>query len=168
MHTLAHHRYPLILCVISATLTACGSSVPGDSNCRNLVYRVSGGLSRTEYLPCASEIVGGLDELARLSDLAVRGNRQARFDGQATLGRVNALMASAGGRNLLERWDDRALTDLNMKIHNAVTHYEAFYMVRVLKDPDPFAAQTREAAESELRAATRRSNEAMRSFRQLQ
>jgi hypothetical protein len=41
-------------------------------------------------------------------------------------------------------------------------------MVRVLKDPDPFAAQTREAAESELRAATRRSNEAMRSFRQLQ
>jgi hypothetical protein len=157
MHTLAHHRYPLILCVISATLTACGSSVPGDSNCRNLVYRESGGLSRTEYLPCASEIVGGLDELARLSDLAVRGNRQARFDGQATLGRVNALMASAGGRNLLERWDDRALTDLNMKIHNAVTHY-----------PDPFAAQTREAAESELRAATRRSNEAMRSFRQLQ
>ena len=167
MHSLAHQRYPLILCVISATLAACSSSVPNDSNCRNLVYKETG-LSRAEYLPCASEIVGGLDELARLSDLAVRGDRQARFDGQATLARVNALMASAGGRNLLERWDDRALTDLNVKIHNAVSHYEAFYMVRVLKDPDPFAAQTREAAESELRAATRRSSEAVRSFRQLQ
>jgi hypothetical protein len=167
MHSLAHHRYPLILCVLSATLAACGPNVPGDSTCRNLVYNERG-LSRAEYLPCASEIVGGLDELARLSDLAVRGDRQARFDGQATLARVHALMASAGGRSLLERWDDRALTDLNVKINNAVTHYEAFYMVRVLKEPDPFAAQTREAAESELRAATRRSNEAMRSFRQLQ
>jgi hypothetical protein len=166
MHSLAHRRYPLILFVLSATV-ACSSGVPDDSRCRNLVYKESG-LTRSEYLPCANEIVGGLDELARLSDLAARGDREARFDGQAALARVNALMSTAGGRNLLERWDDRALTDLNVKIQNAVSHYEAFYMIPISEEPDPFAAKTRQAAETELRAATRRSNEAVRSFRQLQ
>ncbi len=167
MHIPAHQRYPLIL-VISAMVSACaGSDVPSDSGCRNLVYKEQG-LSRPEYLPCASEIVGALEEVARLSDLASRGDRQARSDGQDALSRVNALMKAAGGRNLLERWEDRGLNDLNLKISNAVSHYEAFYMVRVLEEPNQFAAKTREAAQSELRAATRRSNEAIRSFRQLQ
>jgi hypothetical protein len=75
-------------------------------------------------------------------------------------------MDAAGGRNLLERWDDRALTDLNVKISNAVTHYEAFYMVRVTEDQ--FAAQTREAAAVELRAASQRYGEARSSYRRLQ
>ena len=168
MRMLAHTRYPLILCVISATLSACsGGSVPSDSGCRNLVYKESG-LSRDEYLPCASEIVVALEEVARLSDLASRGDRQARADGRATLSKVNALMREAGGRNLLERWDDRALTDLNVRISNSVTHFDAFYMVRVLDEPDPYAATTREAADSELRAAIRNQREALSYYRRLQ
>jgi hypothetical protein len=168
MRTRAHTRYPLILCVISATLSACsGGGVPGDSGCRNLVYKDSG-LSRDEYLPCASEIVASLEEVARLSDLASRGDRQARVEGRAALSRVNALMREAGGRNLLERWDDRALTDLNVRISNSVTHFDAFYMVRVVEEPDPFAAKTREAADSELRAALRGQREALSYYRRLQ
>jgi hypothetical protein len=41
-------------------------------------------------------------------------------------------------------------------------------MVRVEPESSQFAAQTREAAATELRAATRRSNEAISSFRRLQ
>ena len=165
LHTLAHHRYPLILCVISATLAACGSSVPSDSGCRNLTYREEG-LSRSEYLPCAGEIVAALDELEQHSQAASRGDKEARSAGRATLARVNALMREAGGRNLLERWSDRALTDLNVSISNAVTKYEAFYMVRVTEDQ--FAEQTRAAAAAELQGASRRSAEARSSYRRLQ
>ena len=168
MHVPAHHRYPLILCVISATLSACsGGEVASDSGCRNLVHNESG-LSRDEYLPCASEIVMALEEVARLSDLASRGDRQARVDGRAALSRVNALMRAAGGRNLLERWDDRGLTDLNVRISNSVVHFDAFYMVRVLEEPDPFAAKTRAAADAELRAAIRNQRDALTYYRRLQ
>jgi len=154
--------------MISLAVSACGNSrVPSDSACRNLVYKDQG-LTRSEYLPCANEIVTGLEEVGRLSDLASRGDRQARSDGRAALSKVNALMQAAGGRNLLERWDDRALTNLNVSISNAVSHYEAFYMVRVEEEPSQFAAQTRQAAETELRAASRRSNEAISTFRRLQ
>lgn len=168
MHIPARKRLcTFSLCLTSLVVAACGSRVPSDSNCRNLVYKEDG-LSRSEYLPCAREIVGALDELARLSDLASRGDRDARSEGQAMLRRVHALMHAAGGRNLLERWDDRALTDLNMRISNAVNHFEAFYMVRVLDEPDQFAAQTRQAAETELRGATRNSAEALRHYRRLE
>ena len=167
MHIPAHQRYPLIL-VISAMVSACaGGDVPSNSGCRNLVYKEQG-LSRAEYLPCASEIVGALDELARLSDLAARGDEQARSDGRAQLSRVYALMKTAGGRNLLERWQDRALTDLNMKISNAVSHFDAFYMIRVLDEPNQFAAKSREAADSELQNAMRRHREALTYYRRLQ
>ena len=71
MHIPAHHRYPLILCVISATLSACSGGVPSDSGCRNLVYKESG-LSRADYLPCASEIVIALDHVMGSHDDAVR------------------------------------------------------------------------------------------------
>lgn len=76
-------------------------------------------------------------------------------------------MKAAGGRNLLERWRDTTLTDLNLDIHNAVTKYQAFYMVRILDPPHPYAAKTREAAESELSGATRRYEEARSLYRRL-
>jgi hypothetical protein len=168
MHILARRvRYPLALCLIPIMFAACGSEVPSDSGCRNLVYKEDG-LSRAEYLPCAGEIVAALDELEQQSQAASRGDGKARSDGRATLSRIRALMNAAGGRNLLERWQDGALTHLNVTINNAVTHYEAFYMVRILEEPNQFAAQTREAAEIELRAAVRRHEEARSSYRRLQ
>jgi hypothetical protein len=167
MHTFAHRRRHLLaLCVIAVISSACNSEVPKDSRCRNLVYKEDG-LSRSEYLPCAGEIVAALDELGRQSEAAARGDRQARSDGETTLSRVNALMNAAGGRNLLEL-EDRTLGNLNLRISNAVTSYTAFYMVRILEEPNQFAAQTRRAAAAELSAAMRSHEEAHGSYRRLQ
>ena len=100
--------------------------------------------------------------------LALDGDQRARAEGAAALRQVKALMETAGGRNLLERWDDRALTSMNMSISNAVSHYEAFYMLRVYDKPHPYAAKMREAAESEYRGATRTYHEARSQFQHLQ
>ena len=167
MGTLARRRSTrLALCVIAVISSACSSEVPKDSRCRNLVYKEDG-LSRSEYLPCAGEIVAALDELRGQSEAAARGDRRARADGETTLSRVNALMKAAGGRNLLEL-EDRPLRSLNMRISNAVTSYTAFYMVRILEEPNQFAAQSRRAAAAELSAATRNHEEALGSYRRLQ
>jgi hypothetical protein len=167
MHIIALRPHALLICSISSLTLACGSTVPSDSGCRNLVYKEQG-LSRSEYLPCAGEIVAALDELEQQSEAASRGDRQARSNGRATLSRVRALMNAAGGRNLLERWQDRTLTSLNLAISNAMTHYEAFYMVRVVEEPSQFAAQTRQAAETELRAAIREHGQVRTTYRRLQ
>ncbi len=156
------------VCSILLLLSAgCADGVSSDSRCRNLVYK-EGGLSRAEYMPCAGEIVAALDVVDQKTSKALEGDGQARSDGQAALGRARELMRAAGGRNLLERWQDQALTDMNVSISNAVTHYEAFYMLRVLDEPHPYAAKTREAAEAEYRGATRRYEEARRAYRRLQ
>jgi hypothetical protein len=146
---------------------ACSGDVPSDSACTKLVYK-EGGVSRGEYLPCAGEMISALDELAPQASAAMRGDRQARSDGQATLRRVRALMRAAGGRNLLERWSDRSLTSLNVHINNTVTKYDAFYMIRILEDPNPYAAQSRQAAESELSGAQSAYADARRIYRRLQ
>jgi hypothetical protein len=158
-------------CIVSFCLSApfaagCSEAVADTSACRNLVYKETG-LSRKEYLPCAGEMIAALDELAPQSQAAWRGDQKARSNGHATLRRLLGLMKAAGGRNLLERWGDTALTDLNVDIHNAVTKYQAFYMVRILDPPHPYAAKTREAAESELSGATRRYEEARSLYRRL-
>jgi hypothetical protein len=156
------------ICSILLLLSAgCADGVSSDSKCRNLVYK-EGGLSRAEYLPCAGEIVAALNVVDQNTGKALDGDGGARSEGQGVLGRARGLMRAAGGRNLLERWQDQALTDMNVSISNAVTHYEAFYMLRVLDEPHPYAAKTREAAEAEYRGATRNYEEARRSYRRLQ
>jgi hypothetical protein len=146
---------------------ACAGDVPADSACTKLVY-TEAGVSRVQYLPCAGEMMAALDQLAPQASAAMRGDRQARSDGQATLRRVRALMRAAGGRNLLERWGDRNLTSLNVQINNAVTKYDAFYMIRILDEPNPYAAQSRRAAESELSGAQSAYADAQRIYRRLQ
>jgi hypothetical protein len=172
MHIFAHVRrravilgwIPLVL--FSAFGAACRSTLPEDSRCRNLVYK-EGGLPRSEYLPCAGEIVAALDELEPQTRAASRGDREARSQGRATLARVNALVQAAGGRNLMERWEDRALTTMNVNISNAVTRYEEFYMVRIVEEPDQFAAQSRQAAIAALDGAVRNHEEARRDYNRL-
>ena len=155
------------ICSILLLLSAgCADGVSNDSKCRNLVYK-EGGLSRTEYLPCAGEIVAALEVVDWNTGKALDGDGRARSDGQAALGRTRALMRAAGGRNLLERWQDQTLTDMNVSISNAVSHYQAFYMLRVLDEPHPYAAQSRQAAESEYRGATRNYEEARSTYRRL-
>src|SRR5262245_14211234 len=86
---------------------ACAANVPGASACRNLTY-TEAGLSRADYMPCAGEMMAALDEVAVQSSAASKGDQAARSKGQESLGKLKALFAEAGGRNLLERWDDRS------------------------------------------------------------
>lgn len=166
MRTIARSVLALSLLPYAAVLGACGDSLEATSACRNLVYKESG-LSRAEYLPCAGEIMAALGELEAHTQAAFKGDSAARADGQAALRRVSSLMNAAGGRNLLERWDDKALTDLNIDINNAVSHYQAFYWVRIIEEPDPRAAKTRSAAEAEMLGASRNYEEARRTYRHL-
>lgn len=158
--------YIVAVCLSAAFAAGCSEAVPDNSACRNLVYTETG-VSRKAYLPCAGEMIAALDELAPQAQAASRGDQKARSDGQSTLRKLQALMTAAGGRKLLDRWSDTALTDLNLDISNAVTKYQAFYMVRILEPPNPYAAKTREAAESELSGATRRYEEARGLYRRL-
>jgi hypothetical protein len=160
-----HWRFAIhtLLCCCAI---ACSDAVPDSSACRNLVYKDQG-LTRKEYLPCAGEMMAVLDELEPRTRAAFRGDSKARADGEASLHRLQSLMRVAGGRNLLERWNDRSLTDLNVDINNAVTHYQAFYMVRILAESHPYAAQSRTAAEAELTGASRRYEEARSLYRRL-
>jgi hypothetical protein len=108
-----------------------------------------------------------LHELDAQSQAALNGDEQKRAEGRASLRRLMALMKAAGGLSLLERWRDRSLTDLNLDIHNAATHYQAFHMLPIKAPPHPFAAKTREAAAAELLGATRRYREAQLGYRRL-
>ena len=166
MHTAARSLRALALLILASLAMACGDALAASSACRNLVYGDQG-VARKDYLPCAGEMMAALDELDTQTAAAFTGDAQARANGQASLRKVQALMQAAGGRKLLERWSDRRLTDLNVDINNALTHYQAFYMVRIIDEPDPRAAVTRQAAEAELRGAERRYNEARDSYRQL-
>lgn len=154
------------LCLFASLAAGCAEAVADSSACRNLVYK-DGGLTRKEYLPCAGEMIALLDDLGPQSQAALRGDDNARSEGRATLRKLQALVKAAGGRNLLERWKDKALTDLNVDISNAVMKYEAFYMLPIEQPPHPYAAKTREAAEAELSGATRRHEEARSLYRQL-
>jgi hypothetical protein len=158
--------YAIATLLLLTLCAACSESVPASSACRNLVYKEDG-LSRVEYLPCATEMMTALDEVAAHTKSAASGDQQARSDGQDALARLRALMNAAGGRNLLERWSDARLTALNLDISNAVTSYTAFYMVRVLEEPNPYAAQSRKAAEAEFRNATHSHAEARSAYRRI-
>jgi hypothetical protein len=156
----------LALCLWATCAAACGGGVPSDSACRKLAYDAKGP-SRAEYLPCAGEMVAVLNELDAQVQAAVKGDQPARTQGRASVGRLRALMNAAGGRTLLDRWSDQALTDFNLDVNNAITHYEAFYTIRILDEPSPYAAQSREAAEQEARAAAKRYQEARSLYRRL-
>jgi hypothetical protein len=112
MRSLLSSAHGLALCsILVVGSTGCADGVSNDSKCRNLAYK-EGGLSRAEYLPCAGEIVAALEVVDQNTSKALDGDGQARSEGQAALGRARGLMRAAGGRNLLERWQDQALTDM--------------------------------------------------------
>ncbi len=114
-----------------------------------------------------AEMIALLDELEPQSRAALDGHQQKRAEGRATLRRVVALMKAAGGRKLLERWQDPALTSFNVTLSNAVVKYQAFHILPIKEEPHPFAAKTRQAASTELSGATRRYEEARSIYRAL-
>ena len=89
--------------------------------CDNLVYKEEG-LTRTEFLPCAAEMIVTMDKLDAHMDAVLKGNKRA--EARAQYDELAELIKKAGGRNLVERWQDESLTRLNVRIWNAYTSYK--------------------------------------------
>ena len=161
-------RATLAACAAALSLAAgCGiaaDSVPETSACRNLTYDKKGP-TRAAYLPCAGEIIAAVEELEGHTEAALNGDAKRRSQGRATLNRVIDLMKSAGGMQLLERWNDPLLTEINVDVHNALSHYSAFYLLQIKSEPHPFAAETKAAARAEMLGGRRNYQSARTNYR---
>jgi len=156
----------LRVAVLAIPMTAaCGAFAAKPTACDGLVYK-EGGLTRAEYLPCATEMMATLDRLAPQIEKMLDGDASARSDASVGVRELRTLLNKAGGRNMLERWDDRALTSLNINISNTFHCHEACMMVagqmfgRAPLGDEKF----REAAKSECRAYRRSYAEASRAY----
>ena len=108
-----------------------------------------------------------LDALAPLSQSALKGNKQSRLDGEATLRQLLPMVSQAGGDRLLERSADRDMSDLRAEIHNAVSRYRHFYALSVPPDYHPMAARARQQAQWELDRAARHHESARNLYREI-
>jgi hypothetical protein len=110
--------FPLFIAML---LIACS----GDRGtaCDNLVYKEEG-LTRTEFLPCAAEMITIMDKLDAHMDAVLKGDKRARAEARVQYDELGVLIKKAGGRNLVERWQDESLNRLNVRIWNAYTSYQ--------------------------------------------
>jgi hypothetical protein len=147
-------------------VAGCGGGPP--TACDGLVYKEEG-LTRKEYLPCAGEMIATLDRLAPQVETMVSGDESARSEARASVRDLRRLIDKAGGRNLIERWDDRTLTSLNINIFNAFNHHEACMMVagQIFGRAPLGDEKYREAAKSECRAYRRSYEDAKNTYRRL-
>ena len=155
--------------MLALPITAgCEAAASETIACDGLVYKDSG-LTRAEYLPCAGEMIATLDWLAPQIENMLTGDENARTAAQSTVRELRGLMKKAGWRDMLERWDDRALTSLNSDIWNAFNHHEACMMVAgQLFSRGPVADEKmREPARSECRAYRSSYQDASRAYRRL-
>jgi len=121
MRQLASSTACLGLC-LATVLVACDGS--RKSGCDNLVYKEEG-LTRAEFLPCAAEMIATMDKLDSHMDAVLKGDKKARAEARAQYVELRNLLQKAGGRNLVEKWQDESLTRLNVRIWNAYTGYQA-------------------------------------------
>jgi len=155
------------LVVAGVSTVACSDTVQATSACSNLEQK-NGGVTRDEFLPCAAEMITALDELAPLTQAAMKSSKQARLDGEAALLVVMPMLSEAGGDRLLERSNDRDLSDLRAAIHNTVSQYRAFYALTIPPDYHPLAGKARQDAQWELDGATRHYESARSLYRHVQ
>jgi hypothetical protein len=139
-----------------------------SSACDGLPAKKSS-LTRKQYLPCAGEMVATLDRLDNQVERMLRGDLHAKLQAADSVSELSRLVRKAGGRDLLERWDDRSLTNLNVDIWNTYTHHAACMMVAgQLFDKPPLGDEKkREPAKSECRAYRSSYAEASRLYRRL-
>jgi hypothetical protein len=114
--------FPLFIAIL---LIACSGN--RGTACDNLVYKEEG-LTRTEFLPCAAEIIATMDKLDAHMDAVLKGDKGARAEARVQYEELGVLIKKAGGRNLVERWQDESLTRLNVRIWNAYTSYQGALM----------------------------------------
>jgi hypothetical protein len=106
---------------IAILLIACSGN--RRTACDNLLYKEEG-LRRTEFLPCAAEMIVTMDKLDAHMDAVLKGDKRARAEAGVQYRELGELIKKAGGRNLLERWQDESLNRLNVRIWNAYTSYQ--------------------------------------------
>jgi len=112
---------PLFPSFIAILLISCSAN--RRTACDNLVYKEEG-LTRTEFLPCAAEMIATMDKLDAHMDAVLKGDKRARAEALVQYNELGALIKKAGGRNLLERWQDESLNRLNLSIWNAYTRFQ--------------------------------------------
>ena len=108
------------LCMLILLVSCSGNH---RTACDNLVYKEEG-LTRTEFLPCAAEMIATMDNLDAHMDAVLKGDKRARAEARAKYDELAGLIKKAGGRNLVERWQDESLTRLNVRIWNAYSSYQ--------------------------------------------
>src|SRR5712664_1795750 len=96
--------------------------------CDNLSYKEEG-LTRTEFLPCAAEMIATMDKLDAHMDAVLKGDKRARAEALVQYNELGGLIKKAGGRNLVERWQDESLSRLNVSIWNAYTSYQGALLI---------------------------------------
>ena len=154
------------LSVAAVASVGCSDTLQATSACSNLEQ--NRGDARGAFLPCAGELIAALDELAPLSQSALKGNKQSRLEGEAALRTLLPMVTEAGGEHLVERSADRDLSDLRTEIHNAVARYRHYYAVAIPPEYHPQAGRARQEAQWELDRATRHHDSARNLYRQLQ
>lgn len=160
---------PMWLVILSLPVAAACDAVAGKTTaCDGLVYK-DFGLKRADYLPCAGEMMATLDRLAPQVENMLTGDENARAAARSSVGELRSLLKKAGWRDMLERWDDRALTSLNVDIWNAFTAHEACMMVAgQLFGRAPLGDEKmREPARSQCRAYRPSYQEASRAYKRL-
>jgi len=104
--------------LLSVPLSAACAAFAGEKTaCDGLVYKEFG-LTRTEYLPCAGEMIAKLDRVGLQVDAMLSGDANARGEARETLHELQSLFNKAGGRRNMvnEEWRDRGLFGLNNKM----------------------------------------------------
>jgi hypothetical protein len=109
--------FPLFVAML---LIACSGN--RGTACDNLVYKEEG-LTRSEFLPCAAEMITIIDKLDAHMDAVLKGDERARAEARVQYDELGVLIKKAGGRNLVGRWQDDSLNRLNVRIWNAYTSY---------------------------------------------
>ena len=117
-----------ILMILAGTLVLSGCGGPiliNTGACDTLVYKEIG-LAREAYLPCAGEILALMDELKPLAVTAIEeGDRESRKTARRAYRKLRKLVKKAGGKKMMEEWQDHRLNDLSQAIWKAYTYYWA-------------------------------------------
>jgi len=123
-------RYCALFLALGTLLGQWGCSQATEGPCDGLVYQ-EGGLSRSQYLPCARAIAAALDEAERGLDAHYNGSdKDGRREARSALRQVQTLLRKAGGhQKMLAGWADESLDDLNVDLWNAFSSYDAAVMV---------------------------------------
>jgi hypothetical protein len=84
-----------------------------------------------------------MDKLDARMDAVLKGDKRARGEASGYYDELGDLISKAGGRNMLERWQDEDLNRLNVRIWNAYGAYQA----ALLFPNDADASSARESKE---------------------